>query len=105
MLRQIDGIIERCGHARSAHEEGFYFLLEGCTEIHSLHIEGYARLVKDRYSRASFLALTQPGDHVSFETDGPGAVRQSFRNWTLEKRLFGSVEKDVTPGIQVKLGV
>jgi len=49
---------------------------------------------------ANWRPLTSPGDHVSFEVDKlyGRIVAKSFRNWTLEQRLFG-IEKDISQGL------
>jgi hypothetical protein len=99
MRKKIEGVIERCSNDLTGHAHGFYILLEGSTDIYWLPAQEAYATVYGRKSSAneSLVALTHPGDHVSFESDGIRAVQHSFRNWTLEKRLLGAVEKDITP--------
>jgi hypothetical protein len=47
----------------------------------------------DRYGRS----LVGHVDHVSFEADGIRGKAGTLRNWTLEARLLGHPERDITP--------
>jgi len=101
MITKLDGIIDRCGPSLVGHgDHGFYVLLVGSHMIYWLPgaREAYAA-VHGRPTSANdnLVALTQAGDHVSFEADGIRGKGGTLRNWTLETRLLGQPMRDVTP--------
>lgn len=101
MTKKIDGIIDRCGASLVGHgDHGIVLLLAGATTIYELPgaREAYAT-IHGRSSSANdgLVALTRPGDHVSFDlTDSLRVKAGTFRNWTLETRLLGHPEHDVS---------
>lgn len=107
MSTKMEGIVERCGGSLVGHgDHGFVLLLEGTTKIY--HLPGardaYATIHGRNSSANDFLiSLTRVGDQVSFELDGTKVKAGTFRNWTLEARLLGYPEHDVTPSADVKV--
>jgi len=104
MITKIDGIIDRCGPSLVGHgDHGFYVLLVGSHKIYWLPgaREAYAA-VHGRPTSANdnLVALTQAGDHVSFEAEGVRGKAGTLRNWTLETRLLGHPMRDVTPAAE-----
>lgn len=101
MTKNIDGIIDRCGASLIGHgDHGFHVLLTNTMTIYWLPgaREAYGTVHgRPSNSNDSLVALTRPGDHVSFEADSIRARAGTFRNWTLEARLLGHPEHDVTP--------
>lgn len=101
MIKKIDGIIDRCAPSMIGHgDHGLYVLLVGSHMIYWLPgaREAYAP-VHGRPTSAndSLVALTQAGDHVSFEVEGVRGKAGTLRNWTLETRLLGQPMREVTP--------
>ena len=101
MDTKIEGIVDRCGGSLAGHgDHGFILLLEGTTKIYHLPgvREAYATIHGRKSQSNDFLiSLTRAGDHVSFELDHTSVKAGTFRNWTLEARLLGHPEHDVTP--------
>jgi hypothetical protein len=101
MIKNIEGIIDRCGASLVGHgDHGFHVLLTSTTTIYCLPEarEAYGTVHgRPSNSNDSLVALTRAGDHVTFEVDGIRARAGTFRNWTLEARLLGHPEHDVTP--------
>lgn len=101
MITKIEGIVDRCAPSVVGHgDHGSYILLVGSHTIYWLPgaREAYAA-IHGRVASAndSLVALTQPGDHVSFVAEGTRVKTGTLRNWTLETRLFGHPMRDVTP--------
>lgn len=101
MIKNIEGIVDRCGACLIGHgDHGFYILLVGSTTIYWLPEARKAYgMVHERPSNTndSLVALTRSGDHVSFNASFTRGQDNTFRNWTLEARLLGNPEHDVTP--------
>jgi hypothetical protein len=101
MLKKIDGVVERCAADLHGHgDHGFYVLLQGSVQIFWLPParKAYAKVFgRATAENGALVALTSVGDHVSFEVEGTRAKDATFRNWTLEQRLLGSPERDITP--------
>lgn len=101
MLRKVDGIVERCAPDLHGHgDHGFNILLAGSTQIFWLPParQAYAEVFgRPPAANGALVSLTSAGDHMSFEVKGARAKEASFRNWTLEQRLLGSPERDITP--------
>lgn len=101
MITKIDGIVDRCAPSMIGHgDHGFLILLLGSDIVYWLPgaREAYAE-IHGRPASANdrLVALTQTGDHVSFEVEGLCGKAGTLRNWTLETRLFGHPMRDVTP--------
>lgn len=90
-----------CGPSLVGHgDHGFHVLKKGSNNIHWLPgaREAYATVHgRPSSSNDSLVSLTRSGDHVSFDADGVRGKAGTFRNWTLEARLLGQPERDVTP--------
>lgn len=106
MSTKIEGIVDRCGGSLAGHgDHGFKLLLKDSSTIYHLPgaREAYAPIHGRNSDANDFLiSLTGAGDHVTFELDGIKVKPRTFRNWTLEVRLLGHPEKDITPGADVK---
>lgn len=104
MITKIDGIIDRCAPDMVGHgDHGFYVLLAGSHIIYWMPgaREAYAEIHgRPASANDSLVALTQAGDHVSFEAEGIRGRAGTLRNWTLETRLFGHPMRDVTPAAE-----
>lgn len=103
-LKKHEGIIHRCGPCLVGHgDQGFHILLAGSNQI--FWLPGARSAYGDAHGRPSsansdLVALTQLGDHVTFEAAGIRGKEHSFRNWTLEARLIGHSTRDVTPAMK-----
>lgn len=101
MITKIDGIVDRCAPSVVGHgDHGHYILLVGSHIVYWLPgaREAYAAIDgRPTSANDSLVALTQAGDHVSFEAEGIRGKAGTLRNWTLETRLFGHPMRDVTP--------
>jgi hypothetical protein len=106
MATKIEGIVERCGGSFAGHgDHSFILLLEGTTKIYHLPgvREAYATIHgRNSQSNDFLVTLTRAGDHVSFEFEHGRVQAGTFRNWTLEARLLGHPEHDVTPRTETK---
>jgi hypothetical protein len=103
---KVEGIVERCGASLAGHgDHGFILLLKGMTKIYNLPgvRDAYATVFgRSAQSNDLLVSLTRAGDHVSFEFDYGRVKAGTFRNWTLEARLLGHPEHDVTPRTETK---
>lgn len=104
MITKIDGTVDRCAPSVVGHgDHSSYILLVGSHTIYWLPgaREAYAAIHgRLASSNDSLVALTQPGDHVSFEAEGTRGKAGTLRNWTLETRLFGHPMRDLTPAAE-----
>lgn len=103
-MTAIEGIVERFATGPGGFGRiGMHLLLAGSNMIYAAlelsEVYGDAG-VRLPDSRSLLVTLTSPGDHVSFEVDKlyGRIVAKSFRNWTLEHRLFG-IEKDISQSL------
>lgn len=103
-MTAVEGIVERSATGPGSFGRlGMHLLLTGSNVIYAaLELsEVYGDVHGHPLASGSLLAtLISPGDHVSFEVDKlyGRIVPKSFRNWTLEHRLFG-IEKDISQGL------
>lgn len=103
-MTAVEGIVERFAAGPGGFGRlGMYLLLTGSNVIYvALELSQVYGEVQGRppASGTQLATLTNPGDHVSFEVDKlyGRIVAKSFRNWTLEQRLFG-IEKDISGGV------
>lgn len=101
MIENIEGVVDRSGACLIGHgDHGFHVLLVGSTTVYWLPEARKAYgIVHERPSNVnnSLVALTRSGDHVSFKAVLTRGQDKTFRNWTLEARLLGNPEHDVTP--------
>lgn len=103
-MTAVEGIVERSVTGSGGFGKiGMHLLLAGSNVIYAaLELNEVYGDVHGRppASGSQLAALTSPGDHVSFEVDKlyGRIVAKSFRNWTLEQRLFG-IEKDISQGL------
>lgn len=104
-VENIDGIVDRCGSDLVGHgDNGFNILLVGSTKIYWLAAsrKAYAPVYgREPSSNSALVGLTRPGDHVSFTIEYTRVKEATFRNWTLEARLLGNPEHDVTPAKEI----
>lgn len=103
-MTAVKGVVERSATGPGGFGRfGMHLLLEGSNVIYAALELG--EVYGDVYGRPAasgthLATLTSPGDHVSFEVDKiyNRIVAKSFRNWTLEQRMFG-IEKDISQGL------
>jgi len=97
MKNKTDGVVERFALAPHGNGTGIYLLIVGDDNVYYFDCVRKAYYQEDvlfKNDNDHLVTLTRPGDHVWFDSEATIGVPFSFRNWTLEHRLFGKT-KDI----------